>query len=77
MSTAEIASEKPQRRLSMPRLGKGGELLPLAVALIVTIIGFRVASEFFLTARNLTNLLDQLAPGGRILEYDHGRLREQ
>lgn len=62
MSAAEIISEKPHRRLSVPRLGKGGELLPLAVALIVVVIVFRVGSEFFLTARNLTNLLDQLAP---------------
>ena len=61
-ATAEVGAEQPRRRLPQIKLGRAGELLPLAVALIATLIVFRVGSEFFLTARNLTNLLVQMAP---------------
>jgi D-xylose transport system permease protein len=61
-ASAEVSAEQPRRRLPQINLGRAGELLPLAVALIATVIVFRVGSEFFLTARNLTNLLVQVAP---------------
>jgi D-xylose transport system permease protein len=61
-ATAEVGTEQPRRRLPQIKLGRAGELLPLAVALIVTLVVFRVGSEYFLTARNLTNLLVQMAP---------------
>ena len=65
-TTAEVDAGQPRRRLPQIKLGRAGELLPLAVALIATLVVFRIGSEFFLTARNLTNLLVQMAPLGLV-----------
>jgi D-xylose transport system permease protein len=62
MSSAPVAAPARRRRLPTFTVGKGSELLPLLVALLVALIFFRIASPYFLTARNLTNLLVQVAP---------------
>jgi D-xylose transport system permease protein len=52
-----------RRRLPAISFGRpNGEVLPLLVALLVTFLVFHLASPYFLTARNLTNLLNQMAP---------------
>jgi ribose/xylose/arabinose/galactoside ABC-type transport system permease subunit len=46
----------------VPRLGPAAQLLPLGAALVIMIAVFSLASPYFLAARNLTNLLVQVAP---------------
>jgi D-xylose transport system permease protein len=60
--------EPAVRRRSWAALGRGrltggwADALPLLLAIAVAVVAFRSASPFFLNARNLTNLLGQLAP---------------
>lgn len=61
MTTAAIHA-RSTTRAKLRLEARAGEILPVVSALVVMTVVFRVASNYFLAARNISNLLDEVAP---------------